>query len=878
MSLAPGRHLGPYEIVTAIGAGGMGEVYKARDTRLNRTVAVKVLPPHFSENSEMKRRFEREAQTLASLSHPHICPIFDIGQKDGVDYLVMEYLEGQTVAQRLEKSALPLDEALKIGTEIADALDKAHRQGITHRDLKPANVMLTKSGSKLMDFGLAKLRQPQSMSSFSSMPTNMGVTAQGTILGTLQYMSPEQLEGNEADARADIFAFGAVIYEMVTGKKAFEGKSQASLISAIMSSEPMAMSSLQEMTPPALERAVKKCLAKDPEKRWQTAADLADQLTWIVADGAMRAAPALRVALRKTRERVLWALLAIVTSIAAVLGVVLFRPLPSSPEMRLEISAPATADPVSLAISPDGQKIVFLATSEGKSQLWLRSLDSVSARPLAGTDGASFPFWSPDNRSIGFFADGKLKRIDVDSSSVQILADAASGGRGGSWNREGTIIFTPSAANSPIFRISAAGGTPSPVTRTEAKETNHRFPYFLPDGNHFLYYVQGTPESHGIYLNDLNGSQARRLLDVDSAPVYTSSGQLLFVRQGTLFAQEFDATRLELKGSPFSVADHIARGSTAQGAAAVSASLAGPLVYRTDSGGGRRQFVWFDRSGKEIGKAGDSVAALELSISPDGRRASLAQFVNQNLDVWLLDLERGVLSRFTSDPAVDNSAVWSPDGRRIAFESNRKGVFDLYQKPAAGPGSEELLLASPQPKGPLDWSPDGRFLLYFNLNPEKYHIWALPLEGDRKPFPVTQTNFNERSGQFSPDGKWIAYESDESGRYEIYVQPFPGPGGKVQVSTNGGAQVRWRRDGKELFYVALDSRLMAVPLRLASNVQTIDAATPVPLFVTHIGGAISVPFKQQYDVSPDGQRFLMNTIAEEATSPITVILNWKPKR
>jgi Tol biopolymer transport system component len=572
--------------------------------------------------------------------------------------------------------------------------------------------------------------------------------------------------------------------------------------------------------------------------------------------------------------------LILVAIVAAFALVRAFRPLPSLPEMRLEIATPPTADPVSLAISPDGQKIVFVATSEGQSRLWIRSLDSVVARPLAGTDGAYFPFWSPDSQSVGFFAEGKLKRIDVDRGSVQILADAPSGGRGGSWNRDGTIIFTPDSGNSPIFRISATGGTLSPVTRTDAsKETSHRFPQFLPDGNHFFYYVQGSPESHGIYVGDLGGALGRRLLDVDSAPVYAPPGQLLFVRQGTLFAQELDATRIELKGNPLSVAERIALGTVGQGSAAVSASLAGPIVYRTASASGRRQLIWFDRSGKEIARAGDPVAATELSISPDGRRALLGQSINQNFDLWLLDLARGVLSRFTSDPAVDLHATWSPDSRRIAFQSNRKGVYDVYQKAAIGSGSEELLLASAQDKGPTDWSPDGRFLLYTTGDPKTgSDIWALPLDGDRKPFPLVQTNFAEREGQFSPDGKWIAYESNESGRYEIYVQPFPGPGGKVQVSASGGAQVRWRRDGKELFYIALDNRLMAVPIQLASNAQTIGTGAASSLFVTRVGGAVSFPFKQQYDVSPDGQRFLMNTVTDEAAAPITVILNWKPPK
>jgi Tol biopolymer transport system component len=508
----------------------------------------------------------------------------------------------------------------------------------------------------------------------------------------------------------------------------------------------------------------------------------------------------------------------------------------------------------------------------------LRSLDAVSARPLPGTEGASFPFWSPDGRSVGFFGDGKLKRIDVDGGQPQNLTDAPAG-RGASWNRDGTIIFTPAFASSPIFRIPAAGGEPSPVTRPESpKQTSHRFPQFLPDGRHFLYYVQGIPESRGIYIGDLQGSETRRLLDADSAAVYATPGRLLFVRQGTLFAQDFDAARLELRGNASPVAERIALDTAAEGSAAVSASRAGPFVYRTGSGSGLRQFVWLDRSGKDIGKAGGLLSTLSVELSPDGRRVALHQRANQNIDVWLLELGRGVLSRFTFDPAQDVFPIWSPDGSRIVFGSNRKDSSDLYQKPAIGAGTEELLLATAQEKFPTDCSPDGRFLLYRSVDPKTGDdLWALPLDGDRKPFPVVQTNFDERDAQFSPDGKWIAYQSNESGRFEIYIQPFPGPGSKLQVSTNGGAQVRWGPNGKELFYIALDARLMAVPIRLASNPQTAEPGSPTPLFATRVGGALQGTFRQQYDVSSDGQRFLMNTITEEAASPITVILNWNPE-
>jgi Tol biopolymer transport system component len=880
MALAPRTRLGPYAITASIGAGGMGEVYKATDTRLDRTVAVKVLPEHVASDPDLKQRFEREAKTLAALSHPHICPIHDVGSQDGIDFLVMEYLDGDTLATRLEKGALPINQALQYAIQITDALDKAHRKGIVHRDLKPGNVMLTKSGVKLLDFGLAKV-QPAGVVAGMSVAATMTspLTAQGTILGTLHYMAPEQVEGKEADARSDIFSCGAIVYEMTTGKRAFEGKSAASVMAAILEREPPMMSTLQPLAPPLLDHIVRRCLGKDPEERWQSAADLMRDLK-LIADGAAgvgvtTSAPA--GAMR--RERIAWiSALALMTMIAAVVSMVAFRPAPPAPEMRLEVTTPPTGDPASLAISPDGQRMVFVATSEGRSRLWLRPLDSTSGRALAGTDGASFPFWSPDSQSVGFFADGKLKRLDVDRGFVQILADAPSG-RGGAWNRDGTIIFTPNPASSAIFQIAATGGTPSPLTRIDpSKETSHRFPQFLPDGHHFLYYVQGTPESRGIYVGDLDESPARRVLDVDSAPVYAASGHLLFARQGTLFAQAFDVTRLELTGNSFSVVEQVASSSTGQGLAAVSASAAGPILYRTASVGGGRQLVWVDRSGKDVGRVGDPIGAQDLSMSPNGQRVALShQAINGNVDSWLLDLGRGVLSRLTFDTGNDLFPTWSPDGRRIAFTSNRKGAYDLYWKPVVGPGREELLFANAQDKHPMDWSPDGRFLLYRSLDPKGGNdLWALPLDGDRKPVPVIQTNFDEDLPQFSPDGKWIAYQSNGSGRFEIYIQPFPGPGEQAQVSTTGGAQVRWHRDGTELFYIALDGRLMAVPLHLGSNTQTLEAGSPIPLFTTRAGGALLFPFKHQYVVSSDGQRFLMNTLTDEAAiAPITVILNWK---
>ena len=890
----------------------MGEVYRATDTKLKRQVAIKILPPSLAADADRLARFQREAEVLASLNHPNVAIIYGLETGHAVQpvppalpalpaFIVMELVEGEDLSRRIARGAVPLDEALPIAKQIADALEAAHEHAIVHRDLKPANIKVRSDGVvKVLDFGLAKLthegtglrsgaasagqagREDLSQSPTLTSPALM--TSAGMILGTAAYMSPEQAKGKTVDKRADIWAFGAVLFEMLTGTRAFPGEDLTDTLAAVVTLDPT-WDILGADVPSRVRQVLRVCLQKDPRQRAQAIGDVR-----LALEGAFETtAPQTTTATSSAASGGRWGWMAafgvaalgmIALAFPAVWHLREVPPLTSS-EMRLEITTPRTTDPVSMAMSPDGQVIVFVATDEGRSRLSLRPLDAVSSRPLAGTEGASWPFWSPDGRSVGFFADGKLKRIDVDGSQPQNLAEAPSG-RGASWNRDGTIIFTPHQGPTPIFRISAAGGEPSPLTRLESSgQDSHRFPRFLPDGRHFLYYVQGTPESRGIYVGDLQGAEPRRLLDADSAAVYAAPGQLLFVRQSTLFAQNFDAARLELSGDAFPVAERVAVNNGAQGSAAVSASMAGPFVYRTGSAGGPRQFVWLDRSGKEIGKAGDRLSAVSVELSPDGRRVALTQQVNQNFDVWLLELGRGVLSRFTFDPAQDDFPIWSPDGSRIVFTSNRKGHYDLFQKVAIGAGTEELLLATAPDKVPSDWSPDGRLLLFRTLKNSKTgetgDIWALPVHGDGRPFPVVQSNFEERDGQFSPDGKWIAYQSDESGQSEIYMQPFPGPGSKLQVSTNGGAQVRWARDGKELFYIAFDARLMAVPLRRVASPETVEPGSPIPLFATNVGGALQGTYPQQYDVSPDGRQFLMNTIAEEAASPVTVVLNWKPR-
>jgi serine/threonine protein kinase len=888
VSLSPGVRLGPYEVTALIGEGGMGKVWRAPHTALNRDDSQKVLPDGFASDPDRLARFQREAQVLASLNHPNIAHVYGLEQADGVQALVMELVEGPTLADRIAQGPIPVDEALPIARQIAEALEAAHERGIIHRDLKPANIKLRPDGTvKVLDFGLAKALEPVTgagvdATASPTIPSPM-ITGVGVLLGTPAYMSPEQARGKLVDRRTDIWAFGCVLYEMFTGKRTFAGEDVSETIAAVLKSDP-SWSALPADLPPAIRRLLRRCLTKDSKGRIGDAS-----IARIEIDDVQRGAYLDGEMVQKTprrREQLAWTVAALALLTLAVVAVIwALGSVPPAPEVRVEINTPPSTDPWSLAISPDGQKVVFVASSEGRSLLWLRPLDTVSSRPLAGTDRAWLPFWSPDSRSVGFFADSQLRRINIDDGSVQAVTTAGLGGLGGAWNQDGVILFS-SGPTSPIFRIPATGGEPAAVTRLEKPQQQHHYaPQFLPDGRHFLYYVIGSPEGRGVYIGQLDGSPTRRLLDADAPAVYASSGYLLFARQGTLFAQHFDPDRLELTGNPFPVAERVIVGY-GPFLAAVSASAAGPIVYRSGSAGGQ-QLVWVDRTGKEFGKVGgDSFGA---SISRDDRRVVMFR-TDGNVDLWLLDPRPSVAraSRFTTDAADDVMPIWSPDGTSIVFSSNRKGVFDLYRKSASGAGNEDLLLATAQGKFATDWSLDGRFLLYHDLNPKLSNdIWALPLEGDRpstgrpepaegrKPLPLVQTNFEEGDAQFSPDGKWIAYQSNESGRFEIYAQPFPGPGAKSLISTTGGYQARWRRDGKELFYIAPDNRLMVVPMQFASSGQNVEPGAPVPLFRIPLSGPIQGD--RWYGVSLDGQRFLVSTYREEAMLPITVILNWKPR-
>jgi eukaryotic-like serine/threonine-protein kinase len=797
VAVAPGTRLGPYEILAAIGSGGMGEVYEARDTRLDRTVAIKILPEAFAADPERVARFTREAQVLASLNHPHIAQIYGLEESQGVSALVMELVEGPTLADRIAQGPMSVNDALPIARQIAEALEAAHELGIIHRDLKPANIKVRDDGTvKVLDFGLAKAIDPAGSGVDGAALTNSptitspaAMTHQGVILGTAAYMAPEQARGRAVDKRADIWAFGCVFYEMLTGRRAFPGEDVSDTLARVLMKDPD-WSALPAGTPPAIRRLLRRCLEKERRKRLESIADARLEIEEALAGPSDQPAIAAAPARARRRERLVWssALLLAVVAALALGGVSYMRSRstqPVAPEMRLEISTPG-GRLAYFALSPDGHALVYPATTDGRTQLWLRWLESEAAQPLKGTDGAAYPFWSPDSRSVGFSGSGQLKRTDIASGLVQTLASAPVS-VGGTWNANGIILFAP-ASGGPLYRVRAGGGQATEATRIERPgQAGHRFPHFLPDGSHFLFFAMGTPEKRGVYLGSLDSTDVRRLFDADSAAVFAPPDYVLFARNGAPVAQRLDLRTMEPVGDPLPLAGQVVPDLGGYFSVALSAAASGPVAYRPSAG--ERQLVWLDRSGRQIGTVGNPDAAQPTSIrlSPDGHTVALYRVVSGNRDVWLIETMRSVLRRFTSDAATDSEPIWSPDGSRIVFTSLRMGLPDLYERSVSGVEAETLLFASPEFKNLHDWSPDGRFILYTSQTPTAGRdLWALPLSGDKKPLAVTQTAFNEDSGRFSPDGRWVAYASNESGRYEIYVQPFPGPGGKLQVSTRGG--------------------------------------------------------------------------------------------
>ncbi len=872
MSVAVGSVLSQYEITALLGEGGMGRVYRARDKKLKRDVAIKILPDEFARDSGRLERFRREAEALAALSHANIAAIYDLQEGAETTFLVLELVEGDTLDELLkQRGPLGIHDALTTAHQICAALEAAHDKAIVHRDLKPANIKTAPDGTiKLLDFGLARMRDEDLRAAEMDTITRASLTKAGVVVGTPTYMAPEQARGESVDPRADIWAFGCVLFQMLTGDAPFRGATIADTFGLIVTADPN-WTLLPPSTPSGVRALLRQCLQKDRKRRL---AHIADARIWIEdvlanptpAGGVGQDAPMVR------HYRGWWVGWAVA---AAALGVVTFLySIPAeTPPLHVQVNTPPSSDATSLAISPDGRRLVFPVSHQGKTQLWLRPLDSLTAAPLPGTDGASFPFWSPNSASVGFFADGQLKRAD-DVGGVPVVVAKATLGRGGTWNQNGIIVFAPSGTG-PLYKVAATGGEPVAVSQVESGHMSHRFPQFLPDGDHFIFFAAGA--SPGLHVGSSGGGPAKRIVNTEASGIVTPSGFLFFLRQGALFAQRFDLKRHELRDQPVPVAEQVSVDS----GAFLGGFTAGfnVVAYRTGGAGGRRQLIWFDRAGKTIEPVGapDTGVLTGAELSPDGRRVAVNRMLNGNLDVWLIDVTKGALSRLSFDPTLDAWPHWSADGNRIVFSSNVKGTYNLYEKSAGAGGPERLLLESDQAKIPQDASSDGRLLLFASLDPQSgFDLWMLPLTGDPIPQVFLKTPFQESGAQFTPDGRWVAYHSNESGRYEVYVQAVDGQQGRTQVSTGGGAQPRWRRDAREIFYVSLESRMMAAPVKGTPGGRALDFGTPVPLFSVDItGGPVLLNNTQQYAVSPDGQRFMVN-VSIDPTPPINLLVGWNP--
>jgi Tol biopolymer transport system component len=902
MPLSPGTKLGPYEIQSAVGAGGMGEVYKARDPRLERTVAIKVLPTHLNLNPELRARFEREAKAISGLQHPNICVLYDVGSQGDIDYLVMEYLEGETLYTRISRKPLSTDETLKIATEVADALDKAHRSGIVHRDLKPGNVMLTKSGAKLMDFGLAKplglVTGPQSgarsgsanISSMATMNATMAdlaspVTVAGTLVGTVQYMSPEQIQGKEADARSDIFAFGAMLYEMLTGKRAFQGKSQLSLASAILEKDPDPIAAVQPLTPPALEQIVRTCLAKDPDDRFQSAHDLKLQLQWIAAGGSQVGAPAVVSSRRKKTASALTAATIAGWLLATALGVLLAvyagRLTSARQPVHTSIEPPAGLDFFSVAdgapvISPDGQQVAFLAAKKGSSLtpggglLYLLQLSTGESAPVAGAQSALFPFWSPDGKYIGFFSEGKLEKVPAAGGTVQVLCDAPEG-RGGSWNEQGTIIFAPRIAG-PLQSVSDGGGTPVEITRAEKDipQFTDRNPYFLPDGKHFLF-VRRAKDSGSVYAGSLDSSgkpgEIKQILPSGSNVAF-GDGYLFYVKEGTLTAQEFDASSLSFKGKPVSIASNIEFAPARnEGNFSISRNL---LFYRHSSVV-NRELAWFDLSGKELDHWGEPAPYLGGKYFPATQTALLTRTTSggNGYSLWISDVARKTVNRLTEDSDRAATGVVSPDGKDVWISTTTGYISNLTRKSLSASGTEEKVLENLNNNLILwDITRDGRYLVFNHQDPKTdFDIYTMDLQGDKKLVPVLNSPAAERNGRVSPDGKWLAYVSNETGTDELFVTSFPVPGSRWQVSSGGTTSPGdWSADGKNLRYRKAE-KIFNVEVHAGASKPDFSAPKELLSLPTNI---------VDLALLPDDKRILaVRPSGDSASVPIDFVLNWQ---
>jgi Tol biopolymer transport system component len=886
MPLQAGSRLGPYELVSPIGAGGMGEVWRGRDTRLDRSVAVKILPATFAQDEQFRERFEREARTISSLNHPHICTLFDVGHEDDTHFLVMELVEGETLADRLQRGPLPLDQVVKLGAQVAEALDGAHKQGIVHRDLKPANVMLTKAGAKLLDFGLARSGAAVAgLSGSTEMPTEAKpLTTAGTVLGTFQYMAPEQLEGTEADARTDIFGLGALLYEMATGRRAFEGKSRTSLIAAILSTQPPPISTVQPVMPPALDHVVRRCLEKDPDDRWQSAHDVASELRWIADAGSQAGVPATVTIRRRSRERLAWALAAVLGATATVLAVVALRHSGTeTAPFRATLAPPPDTklvpfDLLGLALSPDGRRLAFVAiAADGSRKIWIRDLSGRSATPVPETAGASYPFWSPDGRSLGFFADGKLKRIDLRGGSPQVIADAPSG-RGGSWGPDGVILFAPSITTA-IHRVAATGGPATPVTHFDPeKETSHRWPRFLPDGRHFVFLlrarVSGKPEVGRLMLGSLDSPDAAKLLiDDASNAAYVEPGYLIYGRSGSLYAWRFDAKGLRLVDQPVPIVKEKLSFWEPKNLVAFAASDSGVIVYLPEAVP-ETTLRWADTDGRDLGPLGPPGFYLAPRISPDGTRIAyaLAESSQGLTDLWIRDLKYDRTLRLTQESGLYSDPVWSRDSSRLMFSCQPKGVLDLCIRSLREGGDTELLYQSPNWKYPGGWMPDGQSVLFTEQDPKtNFDIRVLTGERKREVRPLLQTPFDEVAADVSPDGRWVAYVSRETGRAEVCIGPTSGPFEQWQISAGGGSQARWRGDGRELYYVAPDGYVMAVSIETR---PVFRPGQPRKLFELPEKPDRDTPVFE--DVTPDGRRFLLNVpVTARSSVGFHLIVNWR---